>query len=106
MTQIKVEDLLNNVDYGDTGDYQPTQFAIEFIEFIKLVNGAEGESHKSPVVHYRMLDNLIEDNGKDTINMCHRGMAKTTLLGEYLFLYLAVFGRLPNFGQVDLAIYV
>ena len=106
MTQIKVEDLLNEVDYGEEGDYEPTQFAIEFIEFIKLVNGTEGESHKSPVVHYRMLDNLIEDNGKDTINMCHRGMAKTTLLGEYLFLYLAVFGRLPNFGQVDLAIYV
>lgn len=106
MTQIKVEDLLNDINYGENGDYVPSQFAIEFIEFIKLVNGAEGESHKSPVVHYRMLDNLIEDNGKDTINMCHRGMAKTTLLGEYLFLYLAVFGRLPNFGQVDLALYV
>ncbi len=104
--EIKVEDLLKNIDYGENGDYVPSQFAVEFIEFIKLVNGTEGESHKSPVVHYRMLDNLIEDNGKDTINMCHRGMAKTTLLGEYLFLYLAVFGRLPNFGKVELAIYV
>ena len=28
------------------------------------------------------------------------------LLGEYFFLYLAVFGELPNFGVVDLAIYV
>ncbi len=104
--EIKVEDLLKNIDYGENGDYVPSQFAVEFIEFIKLVNGTEGESHKSPVVHYRMLDNLIEDNGKDTINMCHRGMAKTTLLGEYLFLYLAVFGKLPNFGDVSLAIYV
>ena len=103
---IKVEDLLKDIDYGENGDYTPSQFAIEFIEFIKLVNGTEGESHKSPVVHYRMLDNLIEDNGKDTINMCHRGMAKTTLLGEYLFLYLGVFGKLPNFGSVSLAIYV
>lgn len=106
MTDIKVEDLLNDVDYGHGGDYEPSQFAIEFVEFIKLVNGAEGESHKSPVMHYRMLDNLIVDNGKDTINMMHRGSAKTTLLGEYLFLYLAVFGMLPNFGRVDLAIYV
>jgi predicted phage terminase large subunit-like protein len=106
MTQIRVEDLLNNVDYGEDGEYVPTAFAIEFIEFIKLVNGEEGESHKSPVVHYRMLDNLIEDNGKDVINMCHRGMAKTTLLGEYLFLYLAVYQELPNFGKVNLSIYV
>ena len=103
---IKVEDLLNDVDYGSDGEYEPSQFAIEFIEFVKLVNGSEGESHKSPVVHYKMLDNLIIDNGKDVINMCHRGMAKTTLLGEYLFLYLAVFGSLPGFGKIDLAIYV
>lgn len=103
---IRVEDLLNNVDYGHGDDYVPSQFALAFISFIKLVNGAEGESHKSPVVHYRMLDNLIADNGMDVLNMCHRGMAKTTLLGEYLFLYLAVFGELPNFGDVRLAIYV
>ena len=30
----------------------------------------------------------------------------TTVLGEYLFLYLAVFGELPTFGRIDLAIYV
>lgn len=106
MSEVRVEDLLDNVDYGDTEGYEPSQFAIEFIEFIKMVNGTEGESHKSPVVHYKMLDNLIVNNGKDVINMCHRGMAKTTLLGEYLFLYLAVYGELPDFGEISLAIYV
>ena len=88
MSEIKVEDLLNNVDYGDTDDYEPSQFAIEFIEFIKMVNGSEGESHKSPVVHYKMLDNLIIDNGKDVINMCHRGMAKALSVDTQILTYL------------------
>jgi predicted phage terminase large subunit-like protein len=39
-------------------------------------------------------------------NMVHRGAAKTTLLGEYLFLYIGVYGRIPGFGPVELALYV
>lgn len=38
--------------------------------------------------------------------MVHRGAAKTTVLGEYLILYLATFGELLTFGQVDFALYV
>jgi predicted phage terminase large subunit-like protein len=47
----------------------------------------------------------MEDNGLDTINMCHRGIAKSTLK-EYLILYLAVYGELPNFGLVPYALYI
>ena len=102
---IKVEDYLNTVDYTDPIRYVPTDFALQFINFIKLVNGNEGEEHLTPVVHYHMLDN-IAGRGKDTVNMCHRGIAKTTLLAEYLFLYLAVYGDLPDFGKIQLALYV
>ncbi len=106
MEQAKtVVEYLNTIDYGDGGDYIPSDFALEFVNFIKLVNGSEGEENKTPVVHYKMLDEVATDQ-EDTINMCHRGLAKTTLLGEYLFLYLAVFGSIPNFGKVNLAIYV
>lgn len=70
-----VEDYLNEICYDNFHGYSPSKFALEFISFIKLVNGAEGESHKSPVVHYKMLDN-INTSDADTINMCHRGMAK------------------------------
>lgn len=106
MAALTVEQHLNQVEYGDEDGYKPSKFAFDFVTFIKLVNGSEGEENKTPVVHYRMLDNLIDSNGLDTLNMCHRGMAKTTLLGEYLFLYLAVFGELPGFGRIDLALYV
>lgn len=100
----KVEDYLNSVCYSDDTGYVPGDFALEFITFIKLVNGGEGEENKSPVLHYKMLDNVVE--GNRTANMMHRGSAKTTVMAEYLFLYLAVYGELPGFGKIALAIYV
>lgn len=100
-----VVDWLNGVDYTDDLHYIPDAFAIEFINFIKLVNGKDGEEHTSPVTHLRMLDNVPGPDPK-IINMCSRGLAKTTLMGEYLFLYIAVYNEIPGFGPVDLALYV
>lgn len=99
-----VEQYLNEVTYGDDDLYVPSEFALEFVNFIKLVDDGESEN-KTPVVHYRMVDKFVEDNGLDTINLCHRGMAKTTLL-EYLILYIAVFGDIPGFGYIPYALYV
>ena len=99
-----VEDYLNHVDYLVDPKYVPTSFALEFVSFIKLVNGS-GTENKTPVVHYKMLDNFVSTDGRDTINMCHRGIAKSTLK-EYLILYLAVFEELPGFGEVPYALYV
>ncbi len=101
-----VEEYLNSTDYKIDPTYVPSIFALNFVNFIKLVNGTEGESHKTPAIHYKMLDTLVGDSNMDVINMCHRGVAKTTLMGEYLFLYLAVYGEIPGFGGIPLAIYV
>lgn len=101
----KVEDYLNAVDYTVDPNYVPSEFALEFVNFIKLVNGVEGEEHKTPLIHYRMLDTVV-DVRRRVINLCHRGAAKTTLMAEYLFLYLAVYGEIPGFGKLDLALYV
>ena len=101
----KVEDYLNATVYTVDPAYVPSAFALEFVTFIKLVNGAQGEEHKTPLVHYRMLD-TITDGGKRVINLCHRGIAKATVMGEYLFLYIATYGEIPGFGRIDLALYV
>lgn len=101
----KVEEYLNQTDYSDDLTYVPSDFALEFVTFIKLVNGVQGEEHKTPIVHYRMLD-TITNGGTRIINLCHRGIAKTTLMGEYLFLYVATYGEIPGFGAVSLALYV
>lgn len=102
-----VDDWLNEVNYAElnNGTYQPSLFSLTFMNFIKLVNGVEGESSKTPVVHLKMLDKIA--HGSDRVaNLCARGMAKTTLMFEYLVLYLAVFGEIEGFGKIDGMIYV
>lgn len=102
-----IDEMLNLVkyDYDNEDDYVPSDFALEFVNFIKLVNGTEGEENLTPVLHFRMLDQ-VRGKTQNITNMLFRGSAKTTLLGEYLFLYLGVYGKLPDFGDVKLAIYV
>lgn len=98
---------LDNVDYSylNSKDYIPSEFALTFMNFIKLVNGEEGESHKTPTVHLAMLDKMT--GGSNYIaNLCFRGAAKTTLFMEYLVLFLAVFGWLPGLGKVEGMIYI
>ena len=102
-----VNDWLDEVDYSglNSGNYQPSIFALKMMNFIKLVNGGEGESNLTPVVHLVMLDKIAGEH-KRVANLCHRGMGKTTLMFEYLVLYLAVFGEIDGFGEVEGLIYV
>lgn len=103
-----LEDWLEYVDYSflNSTDYVPTVFAMEFMTFIKLVNGEQGESNKTPPVHLAMLDKLAESTQDYLVNLLFRGAAKTTLFMEYMTLYLAVFGYLPGHGKVEAMIYV
>ena len=103
-----VDDYLNEVDFqllNRNGGYIPTEFALKFMNFIKLVNGEKGEENKTPVMHLVMLDKLQTKDEK-IANLCARGTAKTTLFMEYFTMYLAVFGRLPNFGEVSGMLYI
>jgi phage terminase large subunit-like protein len=109
MTLVKqtLDQWLDDVDYGtiNSTNFVPTEFALTFMNFIKLVNGEEGESHKTPPVHLRMLDKLLSTSSY-IANLCFRGAAKTTLFAEYFFLFLGMFGHLPEFGEVSGCIYV
>jgi len=105
LTKKSVDEWLNDCNYKDDPGYVPSEFALEFISFVKLVNGEKGEENKTPVIHYKMLDKIAGKN-QNTANMCARGLAKTTIFAEYLFLYLAVYGAIPGFGKVDYALYL
>ena len=100
-----LEDLVNEVDYTkfDNG-YSPSLFALKFITFIKLVNGGAGEENKTPPMHLEMLDQLIK--ARQNLFVVFRGGAKTAVLHEYMFLYLAVHGEIDGFGEVNVAMYV
>ena len=98
---------LDSVDYKilNSPDYLPTTFALTFMNFIKMVNGEQGEQNKTPPVHLKMLDKMV--GGKRYIaNLCFRGAAKTTLFMEYMTLYIAVFGSIPGFGDITGMLYV
>mgnify|MGYP003599769104 CR=1 FL=1 len=60
LVKQKLDEWLNNVSYSElnSSSYMPSEFALTFMNFIKLVNGVEGESHKTPPVHLRMLDKV------------------------------------------------
>jgi len=105
VTGKSVESYLNNVSYEIDENYVPTDFSLEFINFIKLVNGDRGEENKTPVLHYKMLDQLPTTR-KNILNMLFRGSAKTSLMAEYLFLYIGLYGSIPGFGKIPLALYV
>lgn len=103
----ELDEWLDQVDYSvlNTPNYVPTQFALTLANFIKLVNGKEGEANKTPPVHLKMLDKITSKN-QYIANLCFRGAAKTTLFMEYFTLFLAVFGHLPGLGKVEGMIYV
>lgn len=109
MSLIKqtLDEWLDGVSYKEINSesFSPSVYALTFMNFIKLVNGAEGESHKTPPVHLKMLDKVVSHQ-QYIANLCFRGAAKTTLFGEYFFLFLGVFGYLPEFGEVSGGIYV
>lgn len=96
---------LNHVDYEYFAEnYQPTEFSLEMVNFIKLINGTDGEENESPLIHYDMFDQLpayIQN-----LFVSFRGSAKTTALHEYGILYLATYGKIPKFGKVDVGIYI
>jgi len=100
-----VDDYLNEIDYSTDPGYVPSEFALEFVSFLKLVNGDEGEENLTPVMHYKMLDK-VAGKAQHTVNMMFRGSAKTSIFAEYMFLYIATYGGIPGFGDINLAMYV
>ncbi len=102
----QLEDHVNSVDYDYlNNEYIPSIEALEFMAFIKLVNGAAGEANKSPVIHLNMLDEFIHST-KPFLAVVFRGGAKTTVLHEYAFLYLATYGTWFHHGDISVAMYV
>ena len=108
LVQQELDQWLDQVDYSylNSAGYRPSEFALIFAAFIKLVNGEQGESHKTPPVHLAMLDKVVNSASDYIANLCFRGAAKTTLFMEYFCLFVACFGYLEGLGKVDGMIYV
>ena len=105
MIKQSVDNWLDSVNYEELNNYTPSEFALQFMNFIKLVNGVEGESNKTPPMHLKMLDKLTSKE-KYVVNLVFRGSGKTSIFAEYLFPYVACFHKLPCLGDISGAIYV
>lgn len=106
LDKITVEQYLNNVDYEFLNtDYVPSVFAINYMNFIKMVNAGKDDIQTSPAAHYKMADSLNTKRTK-VANLCARGFGKTVTMGEMLILYLAVFTKLPYVGKCNVIMYV
>lgn len=101
-----VNEWLSLVDFNNDASYVPSKESLQFIHFMKQVNVGFPQSHKTPILHYRVIDGML-DPYPNVANMLFRGSAKTTLC-EYLVLYVAVYGGLPIKGleEINLGIFL
>lgn len=103
-----LDDYLKSVDYSylNSNKYQPSLFALQFVSFIKLVNGEQGETNKTPPMHLKMLDTIAYRKRNHLVNLAFRGSSKTTVFGEYMTLYLAIFHELPGLKDITGMMYI
>ena len=100
-----VSEYLNEVDYEKLKDYKPSSATLEFINFIQMCEDGQIEN-KTSIVHLVALDKAFSSS-KSVAVMCHRGMGKTTIFAEMLFLFIACFGRLPGGKEkINFALYI
>lgn len=103
-----LDELLDRVDYGylNSPKYLPGQFALTFLNFVKLVNGDQTGHNKTPPMHLAMLDKLEFRKTNHLANLMFRGAAKTSVFMEYMTPFIAVMEELPGLGKIDGFIYI
>lgn len=106
-----VEEYLREVRYPRQNErnekYKPSAFSLKMLTFIQMFNSQiqnkVDQLNKTPELHLKMLDTFVQEG--NTINLMHRGSAKTTML-RFLILYLAIFREIDGFGVVPYALYI
>lgn len=80
--------------------YKPSVEALKFINFIKLCNVEENNNAE---MHLVLAEKVMSKKQRIAVEQ-FRGSAKSTVGGEYVFLYAATMGRLPNFGKINFVV--
>lgn len=117
--KVSVDKLLDVVDMK-LDWYVPSNDAIKFMIFLRLVLGEEPEN-TNPKTHYFMLDCIFKSPNvkqyfdernidfdrlnKKIVILCTREFSKSVLI-TFLILFMADEGRMPGFGKVNYGIYV
>lgn len=83
-------------------NFIPSKESIEFLQWIKLYFT---ETNQSSPSHFQLLDHIF-GKGKRKAIECHRGLGKSTIAVEYVILYLAQNGKLPNGFKCDFLLFL
>ncbi len=114
--EFNVDEALDTIDLN-FGGYKPSIEALEFFSLIRAVMGEDPEVDSS-LMHYFLVDLVfgnikrnqypysveiqerIRINNRKIAIIAARGSAKSTVITAFLPIYLAVTGKMPNFGNV------
>ena len=97
-----LEDYVSDANYRSLNTYVPSQFSLELVNLIKLIHNGNTEN-KTPNMHYKLIDSFLEAN--TILNVVFRGGAKSSLI-RYLFWFIAIYGKLPDYGKINFMMYV
>ena len=84
-------------------EYRPQQESLKFFNWNNLMFG--NDTNETPKMHFQLIDEMLTQHTKFCAEM-FRGSAKTTNTSHKMPLYVAMLGRLPNFGQVKNAVLI
>jgi len=111
-----VDEALDTIDLTFNG-YTPSEDALKFFNVIRVVMGEDPEVGNS-LTHYFLVDlvfgnikrenypyteeirNRIRLNPRKIAIIAARFTAKSTLITAFMPIYIAITGRMPNFGDV------
>lgn len=82
----------------DEEKYIPKEESIKFFSWCNMMWG--DDPHNTPKFHYFLVDEMMTSHTKFDAE-CFRGAAKSTIVSHRIPLYIATFGRFPNFGVVN-----
>jgi phage terminase large subunit-like protein len=113
---FNVDEALDNIDLT-FGGYKPSEQALEFFNIIRLVMGEDPEVDNG-LMHYFLVDLVFGNVGRNNFPysreiqerirlnekkiaiIASRFSAKSTVITAFMPIYVAVTGKLPNFGDV------
>lgn len=114
--EFNVDSALDTIDLT-FGGYSPSRDAVEFFNIIRMVLGEDPEVDSS-LMHYFLVDlvfgnierhqypyskeiqDKIRINSRKIAIIASRGSAKSTVITAFLPIYVAVTGKVPNFGDL------
>lgn len=113
---FSVDEALDNIDLTFNG-YTPSEDALKFFNIVRLVLGEDPEVDNG-LMHYFLVDlvfgNVTQENfpyspdinSRIRLNprkiaiIASRFSAKSTIITAFMPIYIAVTGKMPNFGDV------